>query len=203
MEVGSDFLLPLLLKNQSDTHSDTRDQKESLVILIISLFVSLFILILFMPYTIILINATRSRRYVTGDFLYDKQINDHISLMKNIQIVCGYSFTLIYCNLYFWIATDKTDYFGKPQFYEETIIPDYVINHGISLFMITKVLLIIVFAYFTYKVEKFSIFFENDLKDYNNKVSGKNFNEVILMKKFEDDKNKKKNIVDYLEKKNN
>ncbi len=40
------------------------------------------------------------------------------------------------------------------------------------------------FAYFTYKVEKYSFFFENDLNDYNNKVSDKNFDEKKAQKEF-------------------
>ena len=66
--------------------------------------------------------------------------------------------------------------------------------------MVMKIVIISVFAYFTYKVEKYSFFFENDLKDYNNKVSDKNFDEKKGQKEFNNLLKKKKSIVDFLKK---
>ena len=57
-------------------------------------------------YTVIMIYSDTRKNYISGDFLYDKQINDNISLMKTVQIICGYSFSIIYCNLYFWRVID-------------------------------------------------------------------------------------------------
>ena len=165
MVIVSDFLLPLLLKYQDDDVDEDKYEKESLIFLIISLFIILILAILFMPYTIISFIASIRRRYITGDFLYDKQINDHISLMKTVQIVCGYSFTIIYCNLYFWKATDKTSFFGKPKFYEETIIPDYIITNGFGIYMIVKIVIIITSIIFALCTPK-AFVYKNDLGEF-------------------------------------
>ena len=65
----------------------------------------------------------------------DKKINDDISLMKTIQIVCGYSFSIVYCNLYFWKTVDSKGHLGKPYYYDQIVIPDYIITHGLSIYI--------------------------------------------------------------------
>lgn len=106
------------------------------------------------------------KRYITGDYLYDRKINDDLSLLKTVQIVCRYSFALIYCNLYFWKVIDKKGVFGSPYFYEEIIVPDYVIGRGISVYMILKLVIIIgtiIASFFFNKI----FLFKNDLAEYN------------------------------------
>ena len=181
MVILTDFLLPLFFNYQDGGEWEDEDEgKEGILILIISLFLLLFLTIFYFPYTIISFTATIRRRYITGDFLYDKKINDHISLMKTVQIVCGYSFTIIYCNLYFWKATDKLNYFGKPKFYEETIIPDYIIKNGFGVYMIIKLVIIIGSIIFTLCGSKVFIF-KNDLGElYTSKDKYKYENEEEL-----------------------
>ena len=68
---------------------------------------------------------------------------DNLSLIKTVQLICGYSFALLYCNLYLWIKLDKKGAFGKPKFYERIKIPDYTIKSGISIYMIVKIIWLI------------------------------------------------------------
>ena len=132
--------------------------------------------------------------YITGDFLSDikAKISDNISLMKTVQVVCGFSFALVYCNLYFWKAMDRKGVLGKPKFYDEIIIPDYTIKQGVSVFMIIKIIIIIISIIGCCKFsDKFS--FKNDLAAYN---LGKN--DDAINKEFEKCKNKN-NIINILE----
>jgi hypothetical protein len=151
MVIATDFLLPIFMKYQNESGKKEDNKKNSSILyLILSLFGILILGILFMPYTIISLISSIRRRYITGDYLYDEQINDHISLMKTVQIICGYSFTIIYCNLYFWKITDKAGLLGKPIFYEETIIPDYIIKNGFGIYMIVKLVIIITTIIFSF-----------------------------------------------------
>ncbi len=89
------------------TDNDEKYEKEkSILELALGVLLAIAFSVVWSSYTIITIYSTKRRRYITGDFLYDRQINDNISLMKTVQIICGFSFAIIFCNLYFWLATD-------------------------------------------------------------------------------------------------
>ena len=118
-------------------------------------------------YTIITVYSTTRRQYISGDFLYDKQINDNLNLLKTVEIVCGYSFALVYCNLYLWKTLDTTgDFYGNPSFYGQIIIPDYTIKHGIGVYMIIKFLIIIGTIIASLYFSNFFVF-KYDLAEYN------------------------------------
>ena len=164
----SDFFLPFFLQ-RDETYIEEKDNYEkekSIFTLAVGVIISMFLTFICNGYTIIVIYATKRRRYITGDYLYDKQINDNINLLKTVQLICGYSFTLIYCNLYYWAILDKAKVFGVPLYKRQIIIPDYTIKSGISVFMIIKVVIIIVSIIFVFVDSKISAF-KNDLAELN------------------------------------
>ena len=164
----SDFLLPIFLQYE-DNYIDEQDnykKEKSTYALSIGIIISVILSIVCNAYTVIVIYSTKRRRYITGDYLYDKQINDNINLLKTVQLICGYSFTLVYCNLYYWATLDKKGVFGIPLYRSQIIIPDYTIKYGISVFMIIKVVIIIVSIIFVFVDSKISAF-KNDLAELN------------------------------------
>ena len=164
----SEFFLPFFLQ-RDETYIEEKDNYEkekSIFTLAVGVIISMFLTFICNGYTIIVIYATKRRRYITGDYLYDKQINDNINLLKTVQLICGYSFTLIYCNLYYWAILDKAKVFGVPLYKRQIIIPDYTIKSGISVFMIIKVVIIIVSIIFAFVDSKISVF-KNDLAELN------------------------------------
>ena len=166
--VLSDFFLPFFLQ-RDETYIEEKDNYEkekSIFTLAVGVIISMFLTFICNGYTIIVIYATKRRRYITGDYLYDKKINDNINLLKTVQLICGYSFTLIYCNLYYWAILDKAKVFGVPLYRSQIIIPDYTIKSGISVFMIIKVVIIIVSIIFAFVDSKISVF-KNDLAELN------------------------------------
>jgi hypothetical protein len=166
--VLSDFFLPFFLQ-RDETYIEEKDNYEkekSIFTLAVGVIISMFLTFICNGYTIIVIYATKRRRYITGDYLYDKKINDNINLLKTVQLICGYSFTLVYCNLYYWAILDKAKVFGVPLYRSQIIIPDYTIKSGISVFMIIKVVIIIVSIIFAFVDSKISVF-KNDLAELN------------------------------------
>ena len=164
----SEFFLPFFLQ-RDETYIEEKDNYEkekSIFTLAVGVIISMFLTFICNGYTIIVIYATKRRRYITGDYLYDKQINDNINLLKTVQLICGYSFTLVYCNLYYWATLDKAKVFGVPLYRSQIIIPDYTIKSGISVFMIIKVVIIIVSIIFAFVDSKISVF-KNDLAELN------------------------------------
>ena len=164
----TDFLLPICINKDDDfTSSDSTSEGDSNEGLgfTIEVLLTIPLSIICCSYTIVLIYATKRRRYISGDFLYDKQINDNISLMKTVQLVCGFAFALLYCNLYFWRSIDTKGHYGRPNFYEKPIIPDYTFKGGISVIMIAKILVIVISQIIGACCSKFFIF-QNDLGDY-------------------------------------
>ena len=170
----SDVILPISL-DKDDEYSSSREgtdlTAESSFELAVLILMCIPFTIICSSYTIIIIYATKRRRYITGDFLYDKQINDNLSLLKTVQIVCGYSFSLLYCNLYFWRSIVKKGKYGHPNFYEQTIIPDYTFEGGVSVIMFAKIIIIVISIFDGLCFSKFS-FFQNDLAEYG--LSGNN-----------------------------
>ena len=142
----TDFLLPIAFDPEDDFTESVEEKHEkldSIWALIISIIIIYPVSVLTSSYTIIMIYATNRKNYISGDYLYDKQINDNISLLKTVQIICGYSFSILYCNLYLWRTIDTHAHYGKPKFYETTFIPDYTFKQGITVFMIAKIILIV------------------------------------------------------------
>ena len=135
-------------------------------------------------YTVVTIFSVTRSTYISGDLLSGKNINDNISLMKTIKLFCKNALVVIYCNFY---------YFKIFAFKE--------IKYGVSVFMVVKIVIIIVFAIFTCKVKKFFFLFKNDLKDYNSIYTDKNFDEEEKRINFNILLIENKKIVDYLESK--
>ena len=168
----TDFVLPLVFDYGSDEDyynddSDLFDKKQSTVINIIYGILGILVSAIFAcPYTIITVYATIRKRYISGDFLYDKEINDDISLMKTVQLICGYSFAIVYCNLYYWKTIDYKGTLGKPYFYDKIIIPDYIFKQGISIYMTIKIILIVGSIFANLYLSDVFVF-KNDLAEYN------------------------------------
>ena len=174
----TDFLLPIALDPEDDftKSAEEKDSKFSMVEFIIFIIVIYPVSVITSSYTLIMIYSTKRKNYISGDYLYDKQINDNISLLKTVQIICGYSFSILYCNIYFWRTVDTHGHYGKPKFYETTFIPDYTFKQGITVFMIAKIILIvssIIGSYYfsscdiSCKKCKISNIFENDLGEFD------------------------------------
>ena len=171
--VLSDFILPIALNLDENyiNDDDKYEKEESTYSLIVGVIISVVLSVVCNSYTVIVIYSTLRRRYITGDFLYDKKINDNINLLKTIQLICGFSFSLVYCNLYLWRTLDKENVFGKPYFYEHTIIPDYTFKNGISVYMIIKIIIIFISMFASFVDIKVSDF-KSDLTEYNSCCKG-------------------------------
>ena len=171
--ICTDFILPIAINKRDDFIDDSGEFKkteESKFALAVSVIISLAICVVTSSYTIITIYSSKRRRYISGDYLYDKKINDNLSLLKTVQFICGFSFAVIYCNLYFWKTLDKKGVFGRPYYYDQVIIPDYTLKNGITIYMIIKIIIIIIsiLAALIIKLTKIS-FFKNDLTEFNSK----------------------------------
>ena len=171
--ICTDFILPIALNMRDDFIDDSGEFKkteESKFALAVSILISLLICIVTSSYTIITIYSSKRRRYISGDYLYDKKINDNLSLLKTVQFICGFSFAVIYCNLYFWKTLDKKGVFGRPYYYDQVIIPDYTLKNGITIYMIIKIIIIIIsiLAALIIQLTKLS-FFKNDLTEFNSR----------------------------------
>ena len=170
--IVTDFILPLAFDYEKDYYdkdnkADLFDKDESDAMNVATGIVGMIVAsIICCPYTVITIYTTIRKRYITGDFLYDKKINDDISLMKTVQLICGYSFAIVYCNLYFWKTIDSKGNLGKPYFYDEIVIPDYMFKQGVSIYMIIKIVLI-VGSIFAHLYLDNTFIFKNDLAEYN------------------------------------
>ena len=114
--------------------------------------------------------------------------------MKTVQIVCGYSFAILYCNLFFWKSIDKEGVFGTPYFYEEVVIPDYTIAHGITILMIVKIIIIVGTIIISLKRQDFFVF-KNDLAEYDLCKDGCIYDKEEEFKKSLEEKRKIINIL--------
>ena len=86
--ICTDFILPIALNMRDDFIDDSGEFKkteESKFALAVSILISLLICIVTSSYTIITIYSSKRRRYISGDYLYDKKINDNLSLLKTVQ----------------------------------------------------------------------------------------------------------------------
>jgi hypothetical protein len=173
----TDILLPLFFDPEDDftKSAETKSERfDSIGTLVLSIIVIYPFSVVVSSYTVIMIYSDNRKNYISGDYLYDKQINDNISLLKTVQIVCGYSFSILYCNIYFWRTIDTHVHYGKPLFYDTTIIPDYTFKRGITIFMIIKVILIVgsmIGSYYGCSCKKYKIC-QNDLGEFNKSGNG-------------------------------
>ena len=164
---------------QTDTASASKDDDDSgsiitdIFIIIIGLVV---LLIITSSYTIITLYSINRRGYISGDFLSGKKINDTISLMKTLKVVCSDSFPLVYLNYYFWKISLKQNLI----FYETIYIPDYEIKYGIGIYMIAKVVVIL----FSIIFFKCGCLLQNDLAEYNKNIGDNNYNVYEDQMKF-------------------
>ena len=141
-----------------------------------------------------MIYATNRKNYISGDYLHDKQINDNISLLKTVQIICGYSFSILYCNIYLWRTLDSHGHYGKPKFYETTFIPDYTFKQGITIFMIAKMILIVgsmIGSYFFSSSE----LFQNDLGEFNRSDDNSRYEDQMKLNRIYQEKCQAVNIL--------
>ena len=166
----NDILLPLLFKygvdeRDMEKNPDKSGKEKNVGQIIFSILLIFPVAALCSAYTFIMIFTHTKKSYITGDFLYDENINDSLNLLKSVQIICGYSFAIVYCNLYYWKAIDKFGEFGKPIYYENTFIPDYKISGGLTIYYIVK-LVIIIFSIFAHLKLDDVTAFENDLAEF-------------------------------------
>ena len=199
MVIITDFFLPITLDKDDEYSSSSSSDSSTLegqneLGLTLSVVLCIPLSLICYSYTIIIIYATKRRRYITGDFLYDKQINDDISLMKTVQIVCGYSFALLYCNLYFWRSIRSKGNYGRPIFYDKTVIPDYTFKGGVSVVMIAKIAVIVGSQLVSLFLKNFMIF-KNDLAEYHLSIIGYKYDNDFEFKNFLEEKKKIINIL--------
>ena len=194
MAILTDFILPIVCNYGYEFEDEKYEKEKSMISIVVGAILVTILSVLWCAYTIIIIYTTKRRRYITGDFLYDRKINDNLSLMKTVQLVCGYSFALVHCNLFYYKTIDKFGKLGKPIFYEEIIIPDYSIKWGISVYMIVKIIIIVLSIIATLKFS--SVFaFQNDLAEYDLSEDGCKYDN---QKEFDDFLKEKKEIVNIL-----
>ena len=184
----TDIVLPFILYSgyeDSSTQTDTTttdtastddDEDNNIIIdILIVIFGLILIIIITCSYTIITLYATNRRTYISGDYLSGKKINDSISLMKTIKQVCAYSFPLVYLNFYLWKIGMKLDLI----FYEQIYIPDYELKHGIGIFMLAKIV-VIIFAIIFFKC---GCLLKNDMAEFNKNI-GDDYNPYEDQMKF-------------------
>lgn len=165
----TDFLLPIIFDPEDDFTKSAEEKHEkfdSIGALILGIIVIYPFSVVTSSYTVIMIYTNKRKNYISGDYLYDKQINDKINLLKTVQIVCGYSFSILYCNIYFWRTIDTHGHYGKPIFYDTTFIPDYTLKQGITIFMMAKIILIVGSIIGSYCFSSF-IIYKNDLGEFD------------------------------------
>ena len=198
----TDFFLPIVLRDEDNYIEDgDSDKEKSLFALGISVLLSCVVSIVCNAYTIITMYSTKRKRYITGDYLYGRKINDSLNLLKTVQLITGFSFALTYCNLYYWRAIDRNNVLGIPLFYDKVIIPDYDLKYNITVYMFIKVVIIIVSMIFAFiSCNKISVF-KNDLAEYNQTNLCCNKGKYID-KEFENIKSEKKKIFNFLKSEN-
>ncbi len=196
MVIMTDFILPFINNKDKVKDDEEYEKEESELGLAIGILLSIVLSVFCSAYTLIIIYSTIRRKYITGDFLDDKQINDNLSLMKTVQLVCGYSTAVVYCNLYFWRDTDNinSSNFRRPNFYDEIIVPDYNIKSGLSAYMIAKIILIVISVICHSKSVDF-FDYNNDLAEFNLSKDGCKYDNELELNKIKQEKYKIVNIL--------
>ena len=184
----SDILLPITFGSDEDYTKSAEGNEvrfSSILELVLGIILIYPFSVIVSSYTLIMIYSTIRKNYISGDYLYDKQINDNISLLKTVKIICGYSFSILYCNLYFWRSIDTYAHYGKPNFYDTTFIPDYSLKR-ITIFMIIKIIVIAVSMIGCQYLSSCDFFnFKNDLGEFNRNDSG-HYNQFELNRIFQE-----------------
>jgi len=186
----TDFLLPIFFDPEDDFTKSAEEKHEkfdSIGALIIGIILIYPFSVVTSSYTLIMIYTNKRKDYISGDYLYDKQINDNINLLKTVQIVCGYSFSILYCNIYFWRTIDNHGHYGKPKFYDTTFIPDYTFKQGITIFMIAKIILIVFSIIGSYCCYSWKIY-KNDLGEFDSNGDYSRYDNPDELNKFYNEK---------------
>ena len=191
MVLITDILLPFSLytsegnnNNTTDitvTDSVSQDDDEDgsgnvFLDIIVLIFAIILLISITCSYSIIMLYSINRREYVSGDFLSGKKINDTISLMKTLKKICAYSFPLVYLNFYFWKTVMDNDFI----FYERIYIPDYELKHGVGIFMLAKIVVII----FSIIVFKCGCLLKNDMAEFNKHIGDSNYSAYEDQMKF-------------------
>jgi len=193
----TDILLPIIFDPEDDFTKSAEEKKEkldSIGELIIGIILIYPFSVVTSSYTVIMIYTNKRKNYISGDYLYDKQINDNINLLKTVQIVCGYSFSILYCNLYFWRAIDTHGHYGNPKFYETTFIPDYTLIQGMTIFMMAKIILIVSSIIGSYCFSSF-IIYKNDLGEFDKSGNSSKYDNPDELNRIYQEKGQ---VVDFL-----
>ena len=193
----TDFLLPLALYTKEDDNvydDEEFEKEESTIELIFSVLEAIALSLLCSDYTIAKIYSGMRKEYISGDFLYDKQINDNLSLVKTVQMICGDAFAIVYCNLYFYKTLDSKGIFGEPYIYEQFNIPDYKLIGGLSVYMIAKIVVIIFSQIATLLLNNFFVF-KNDLGEYDLTRNGCKYDSDFELNKILMEKREINNIL--------
>ena len=120
------------------------------------------------PYSIAIIYTINKRTFISGNYLYGKNICDNLNLIGTIKAIAGLAFPLSYCNIYLYYNLSLYDKrFKNPIFYEIVKIPDYNISGLINLLSLIKFGLFIFFAIISQRFEKILFFKINDLANFN------------------------------------
>ena len=191
--LSTDFFFPFFGKSE-EVKDDKEYKKEKNIgtLIIGNLFFCLIFAVLASPYTIIIIYTATRKQYISGDYLYDKEKNDDLNLLKTVQLVCGYAFSIVYCNLF---LVQRTYTNGNPYFYQRIIIPDYKLKGELSVLMIVKIIIIFVSIIGSFAGRNTSIF-KNDLAEYYLHKSESIYSNEI---KFIEYLNEKKEVNNCLE----
>lgn len=74
MVIGTDFIAPISLYKEENYYesSDDSNVDGSILELLIFVLISIALSFIFSAYTVVIIFSTTRRRYISGDFLYDK-----------------------------------------------------------------------------------------------------------------------------------
>ena len=178
IELGDDN--PDTTQNVEGTDAQSSDDEKGVVgtifLIIAFLIIMTFVAAISCSYTIVMIYSINRRRYISGDILSGKKINDSISLMKTVKQVCGYSFSLVYLNFYLWKIVTEEDII----FYKSIYIPDYKIKHGFGVFMLAK----IVVSFFSYIFFKCGCLLKNDLAEFDKNLRDESYNSYADEMKF-------------------
>ena len=191
--LSTDFFFPFFGKSE-EVKDDKEYKKEKNIgaLIIGNLFFCPIFALLASPYTIIIIYTAIRKQYISGDYLYDKEKNDDLNLLKTVQLVCGYAFSIVYCNLF---LVQRTYTNGNPYFYQRIIIPDYKLKGELSVLMIVKIIIIFVSIIGSFAGRNTSIF-KNDLAEYYLHKSESIYSNEI---KFFEYLNEKKEVNNCLE----
>ena len=159
----------------NDTTTSTNINAGGIIIMSLIFAIVIFIVVVVTSsYTIILLFSVNRRSYISGDFLSGKKINDSISLMKTIKEICGYSFSLVYCNYYIWKYIEE----HQLLFYENIYIPDYELKHGFGLYMAAKIVVIILSTIIFRCCGSCGSFLKNDMDDFTKNLNDENYNAI-------------------------